>query len=172
MSLRSRTLKRSANNAGTFRGCTDSFQNVIFNAIAKILVKVPTPDRIYAGWLRAIWVKNFPQRWTNMVSPHASVYQCVCFFLIEEAMRDKNYQQIMLTDLRDVVLQSGPVCLRHGKHHRYRYRTCSHCRAEMNSRWLANTQQNPGKPQIQAHVVCAGVAVGSGKAIRRNMFVR
>ncbi len=144
-------------------------ENIFFNAIAKILIRVPALNRAYAEWIQAIWRKKiFPKRWTNsMVSPMLQ-FMVRRFFLIEELMKDKNYQQIMLTDLRDVVLQSDPFVYVTENTIITGIEPVHIAESEMNSRWLANAYSADTLENLKfKHVVCAGVTVGSGKAVRQ-----
>jgi hypothetical protein len=142
-------------------------ESLVPKLIAKAFSFMPSMQRNYATILQKLYVNStLPKHHLQLVATPLLQFMVKRFFVIENLMKQLPHDLFMLTDLRDVLLQSDPFIGINQNTIITGIEPIKIHESEMNARWIKNTfNENILNSLKNFQVACAGVTVGSRKAI-------
>ena len=139
--------------------------------LSKIITKALVRSRVSAKLFAKFLSSAENHRWINasitdpLVLPMVQ-FMVKRFFLIKQLLTKLPHQQIMLTDIRDVLVLADPFKNLEENSILSGEEPVSIEESEMNSRWLIKTYSKELYEKVKKlPVICAGVTIGSRKAI-------
>jgi hypothetical protein len=143
-------------------------QNFFANVISKMMARVPAVAKMYARGLRAIHRQNFARPLLSTLATPLVQFMVKRFFIIEAFIKTIPHEFIMLTDIRDVVIQDDPF--RHVSENTIMtgIEPVSTGECSMNSKWIRQTYSDNSLGLLKnKQIACAGVTIGSRRAIQQ-----
>jgi hypothetical protein len=142
-------------------------ESVVPKVIAKVFSFVPGIQRRYATILQKLHLNNsLPKHHLQTIATPLLQFMVKRFFVIEKLMKQLPHDLFMLTDLRDVLLQADPFTEIDQNTIITGIEPIKIHESEMNARWIKNTFNETILNTLKDfQVACAGVTVGSRKAI-------
>lgn len=140
---------------------------LLAKVISKSLLKVGGAARVFAQALRYAHVNQvLPSRVLDAFALPLVQFMVKRFFIIQQLLRGLPHEQVMLTDIRDVLLVADPFQNLQEDQIQSGEEPVAIGDSEMNARWLMKTYSKELFEQVKAlPVICAGVTIGSRRAI-------
>lgn len=142
-------------------------ENFFPKLVSRALIALPVTRRIYPRVLTYLYSgTTFNRSALNALTLPLVQFMVKRFIIIQDLLRTLPHELIMLSDVRDVLLQSNPFRQIDDKTIITGIEPLTNHQSEMNSRWIQKTFSLHELDTLKGEwVACAGVIVGGRKAI-------
>lgn len=141
-------------------------ENFIGKVIAKALMRSPFVAKLYARLLNVLGNKLGAHRLIDNLASPLSQFMVKRFFRLRSFLRQLDHDAIMITDLRDVIVQADPFATLSSNTLITGTEPIPIRDSIMNVNWMRTTYSDKVYERLKDRaVICTGVTIGSRKAI-------
>ena len=143
-------------------------ENIAAKVVTKLMKMIPGCAVVYARMLRSLSRVGGFRSFADAMTLPLTQFMVKRFFIIHQFLKTIPHKRIMITDIRDVIVQDNPFKFVTENTIMTGIEPVTNGECNLNSKWIKNTFTQSEFEQLKDKLItCAGVTIGSRRAIEQ-----